>query len=135
MPLFTKLGRYTDTALLLLRIGIGIMMMMHGYPKLAGGMEKWEKLGTSMDVIGIHWAPVIWGFLAAITESIGGLFMLLGLFYRPTMFLLLFTMGIAIAKHLSGGDKIMDASHAIELGVVFLAMFIMGPGRYSIDKE
>jgi putative oxidoreductase len=135
MPLFTKLGKYNNTALLLLRIGIGIMMMMHGYPKLAGGMEKWEKLGTSIDVIGIHWAPALWGFLAAITESVGGLFMLLGLFFRPTMFILLFTMCIATAKHLTGGDTVMDASHAIELAVLFLSLFIIGPGKYSIDKS
>jgi putative oxidoreductase len=135
MPLFTKLGKYNNTALLLLRIGIGIMMMMHGYPKLAGGMEKWEKLGTSIDVIGIHWAPALWGFLAAITESVGGLFMLIGLFFRPTMFMLLFTMCIATAKHLTGGDSIMDASHAIELAILCLSLFIIGPGKYSIDKS
>ncbi len=135
MPLFTKLGKYNNTALLLLRIGIGIMMMMHGYPKIAGGPEKWEKLGTSIEIIGIHWAPLLWGFLAAITESIGGLFMLLGLFFRPTMFLLLFTMCIAATKHIHAGDGIMDASHAIELGVVFLSLFILGPGRYSIDGD
>lgn len=135
MPLFTKLGKYNNTALLLLRIGIGIMMMMHGYPKLAGGLEKWEKLGSSVEVLGIHWGYTLWGFLAAITESVGGLFMLLGLFFRPTMLFLLFTMSIAVAKHLSGGDTIMDASHALELGILFLGLFILGPGKYSIDKN
>jgi putative oxidoreductase len=135
MPLFTKLGKYNNTALLLLRIGIGIMMMMHGYPKLAGGMEKWEKLGKAIEVAGIHWAPTFWGFLASITESVGGLFMLLGLFFRPTMFFLLFTMCIATAKILTGGDTVMDASDAIQLGVLFLALFIIGPGKYSIDKS
>jgi putative oxidoreductase len=111
------------------------MMMMHGYPKLSGGVEKWTKLGTSIEVIGIHFVPIFWGFMAAITESVGGLFMLLGLFFRPTMFFLLFTMIVATAKHLSGGDTIMDASHAIELGVLFLSLFIIGPGKYSIDKS
>lgn len=134
MPLFTKLGKYNNTALLLLRIGVGIMMMLHGYPKLAGGIAKWEKLGSSIEVLGIHSGFTIWGFLAAITESVGGLFMLLGLFFRPTMLFLLFTMGIAVTKHLSGGDTIMDASHAMELGILFLALFIIGPGKYSIDK-
>ena len=135
MPLFTKLGKYNNIALLFLRIGVGIMMMMHGYPKLSGGVEKWAKLGASIEVIGIHFAPIFWGFMAAITESVGGLFMLLGLFFRPTMFFLLFTMIVATAKHLTGGDTIMDASHAIELGVLFLSLFIIGPGKYSIDKS
>lgn len=134
MPLFTKLSKYNNTALLLLRIGLGIMMMLHGYPKLAGGTERWTKLGASMGNLGIHFAPLAWGFMAAITESIGGLFLLLGLFFRPVALLLMFTMIVAAAKHLSAGETIMDASHAIELGVVFLAMFIMGPGKYSTDK-
>lgn len=135
MPLFTKLGKYNNTALLLLRIGIGAMMMMHGYPKLSGGVEKWEKLGSAMSAIGIKVLPTVWGFMAAITESIGGLFFLLGLFFRPTSFFLLFTMVVATAMHLKDGETIMDASHSIELAVVFLSMFIIGPGRYSVDRD
>lgn len=135
MALFTKLGKYNNTALLLLRIGIGIMMMLHGYPKLSGGVAKWEKLGNAMAELGIKFLPVVWGFMAAITESVGGLFFLLGLFFRPTTFFLLFTMIVATTKHLSGGDSILDASHSIELGIVFLAMFIIGPGKYSVDKS
>lgn len=135
MPLFTKLGKYNNTALLLLRIGIGIMMMMHGYPKLSGGIEKWEKLGSAMTAIGVKVLPTLWGFMAAITESIGGLFFVLGLFFRPTSFFLLFTMVVATAMHLKDGETIVDASHSIELAVVFLSMFIIGPGRYSVDKD
>ncbi len=135
MPLFTKLGKYNNTALLLLRIGIGAMMMLHGYPKLSGGIEKWEKLGSAMAAIGVKVLPTLWGFMAAITESIGGLFFLLGLFFRPTSFFLLFTMIVATAMHLKDGETIVDASHSIELAVVFLSMFIIGPGRYSVDKD
>lgn len=135
MPLFTKLSKYNNTALLLMRIGLGIMMMLHGYPKLAGGAERWTKLGNAMGNIGIHFAPLAWGFMAAITESIGGLFLLLGLFFRPVALLLMFTMIIAATKHLSSGETLSDASHAIELGFVFLALFIMGPGKYSVDKS
>ncbi len=135
MALFTKLGKYNNTALLLMRIGLGIMMMMHGYPKIAGGPDKWTKLGGSVAAIGIHFSPLFWGFMASITECIGGLFMLLGLFYRPTMLFLLFVMIVATAMHLHDGESIMDASHAIELGIVFLGFFIIGPGKYSIDKS
>jgi len=135
MALFTKLGKYNNTALLLLRMGLGTMMMMHGYPKLSGGVAKWEKLGSAMSAIGIKVFPVVWGFMAAITESVGGLFFLLGLFFRPTSFFLLFTMVVATAMHLKDGETVMDASHSIELGIVFLSMFIIGPGKYSVDKD
>lgn len=135
MPLFTKLGRYNDTALLLLRVGIGIMMIMHGYPKLLAGPEKWTKLGNNMHYIGVKVYPEIWGFLASVSESVGGLFLVLGFLFRPSSFFLLFTMVIATMAHLYKGEELMDASHSIELGFVFLALFIMGPGRYSIDKS
>ncbi len=39
-----SLTRYRDAGLLILRIGIGIMFLYHGAPKLIGGPEKWEKL-------------------------------------------------------------------------------------------
>lgn len=134
MPLFTKLGKYNNTALFILRVGIGAFMVLRGYPKMLGGPEKWTKLGNNMSLIGVKVYPEIWGFLAASSECIGGVFLLLGFFFRPSCFFLLFTMFIAAMSHLSGGGELLDSAHAIELGVVFLALFIMGPGKYSIDK-
>lgn len=136
MAIFESLGKYRNTGLLIIRVGLGIMMMVHGFPKLSGGTEMWTEVGGSMKTVGIDFYPMIWGFLAAATEAIGGLFLLLGLFFRPTNLLLLFTMIIASAVHLSDPKQgIMDASHAIELGVVFLSLIFIGPGKYSIDKK
>ena len=134
MPLFSKLSRHTHTGLLILRVGIGIMMILHGYPKLAGGPEKWAGLGKSMAAFGIHDFPQAWGFLAAFAEGVGGLLLVLGFLFRPACVLLFVTMVVAAAKHLGAGDGLMGASHAIELGVVFAALFVLGPGRFSVDK-
>lgn len=117
-----------------MRVGIGAMMIMHGYPKLFGGPERWTKLGDNMKMFGVKFYPEIWGFLAAASESIGGLFLVLGFFFRPSCFLLMCTMIVAATRHLSK-DPFMDASHAIELGFVFLGLFILGPGKYSVDKS
>ena len=136
MAIFESLSKYRNTGLLLMRIGLGIMMMMHGFPKLSGGVEMWTQIGGSMKMIGIDFFPLGWGFMAAATESIGGLFLLLGLFFRPVNILLLFTMIIASLVHLLDPKQdIMEASHAIELGVVFLGLVFLGPGKYSIDKK
>ena len=43
-----RLDRFRDTGLLVLRVGIGVMFMVHGYPKLAGGAEKWAMLGGAL---------------------------------------------------------------------------------------
>lgn len=134
MAIFSKLGKYNNFALLILRVGLGFMMVMHGYPKLFGGPEMWGKLGGAMSNLGITYAPEFWGFMAAFSESVGGALLVLGFIFRPAALLLFFTMLVASMKHLYAGDGLMGSSHSIELGIVFFAMFILGPGKYSIDK-
>ena len=80
--------------------------------------------------------PIAWGFLAAVTEGIGGLLLVLGVFYRPTCLFLCFTMIVATLKHFSEGDNfMMVTSHPFELAFVFLGLAFIGPGRFSIDKD
>ena len=136
MAIFENLGRYRNTGLLFLRVGLGIMMIVHGFPKLAGGQETWTNIGGSMKLIGIDFFPVFWGLMAAATETFGGFLLLLGLFFRPVNMLLLFTMIIAILVHLIGKKQGIDeAAHAIELAIVFFSLIFIGPGKYSIDKK
>ena len=124
-----------DLGLLILRIGIGIMFMLHGWPKISGGTEKWNALGGSMESFGIDFFPGFWGFMAAFAEFFGGLLLLVGLFFRPVALLLFFTMLVATAKHLSGGDDFGGYSHALESGILFLSLFFIGPGKYSLDEK
>jgi len=44
-------------------------------------------------------------------------------------------MCVATATHLSTGDGIMGASHAIESAVVFLFLFLSGAGNYSFSID
>jgi putative oxidoreductase len=135
MAMFDKLGNYRNTGLLLMRVGLGIMMMIHGYPKLMGGPDGWTKLGGAMGNVGIHFAPMFWGFMAAATEAVGGLLIVLGLFTRPVCILMIINLAVAALHHFSKGDGIDGAAHAIETGIAFLGLLFLGPGRYSIDKK
>ncbi|WP_443945148.1 DoxX family protein [Pedobacter sp. AW1-32] len=135
MAIFDNLGKYRNTGLLLLRLGVGSMFIIHGFPKLAGGPNGWVGLGGSMKVIGVDFLPVFWGFMAAATETFGGFLLIVGLSYRPVCILLVFTMIIATMVHLNKGDGIGGASHAIELGIVFFSLIFIGPGKYSVDKK
>ena len=135
MALLASLGKYRNTGLLIMRIGLGIMFMYHGYPKLLGEPEQWEGIGGSMKYIGITYLPVIWGLIAAIAETFGGFLILIGLAFRPACILLTFTMAVAATMHLSNGDGLMTASHAIEVGIVFFGLAFIGPGKYSVDKK
>ena len=124
-----------DLGLLILRLGIGIMFMIHGWPKITGGVEKWTGLGGSMENLGIAFAPAFWGFMAAFAEFFGGLLLVLGLFFRFTNVLLVFTMIVAAIVHLKGDDGFGGASHAIEAGILFFSLIFIGPGRYSLDEK
>ena len=122
-----------NAGLLVLRIGIGIIFIIHGLPKLMGGVETWTQLGGTMSMVGISFAPAFWGFMAAATEVFGGLFIILGLLHRLTALFLVFTMIIALLMHVMLGDLFTIYSNALKALVVFIALVITGPGKYSLD--
>ncbi len=129
-----RLDRYTDMALLIMRIGIGLMFaVVHGGPKLFDGPERWARVGAAMQYVGIDFAPTFWGFMAACAEFFGGLLFLLGLFTRPAAVFLFITMFVASAMHLGRGDGWGRASHAVESMFWFLGFIFASPGKYSLD--
>jgi putative oxidoreductase len=135
MAIFGSLGKYRNSGLLIIRLGLGAMFILHGYPKLLGGPDSWTSIGGAMQNIGIKFFPIFWGLMAALTETLGGFLLIIGLAFRPACLLLFFTMGIATLMHFSKGDDINVASHAIEAGIVFLGLMFIGPGKYSVDKK
>lgn len=112
-----------------------MFFFVHGLPKLMGGPERWEALGGAMGVLGITFFPIFWGFMAMLTETLGAILFALGLYFRPAAILLTFTMIVAAAMHLAQGDPINVAAHAIEIGIVFAALILIGPGKFSIDRS
>lgn len=129
------LARFRDEGLLLLRLGVGTMFILHGYPKLLGGPDKWQDIGQAVSFLGINWGHVVWGFLAGLSEFGGGICLILGWFFRPACLCMALTMGVATVMHLGRGDGLMRASHAIELGMVFVSLMFIGSGRYGLDRS
>lgn len=120
---------------LILRVGIGISIFLHGYPKITGGAETWTMIGGTMSNFGIDFAPAFWGFLAAFVESVGGLLFALGLFFRPAALLLAGNMTVALLTHVLAGDNFMIFGHAMDLLIVFVAAILIGAGKYSLDAK
>lgn len=123
-----------NLGLLVLRVGIGAMFIAHGMPKLMGGQETWAWLGSQMQIFGISFGFRTFGLMAALAETMGGLFLIFGLLTRITTFFMFFTMFTAVAFHLAAGDGFMGSAHPIELGIVFLSFMIMGAGKFSLDN-
>ena len=131
----TFLNKHRHIGLLILRIGLGLMFVFHGAPKLFGGAEKWGQIGMAMSSLGIGFMPAFWGFMAAISEFFGGICLILGIVFRPACILLTITMLVAAMSHLGRGEGLSGASHAIEAGIVFLSLILIGAGKYSLDEK
>lgn len=130
-----KKEQLLNTGWLILRIGIGISIFLHGLPKMTGGAEVWTGIGSTMSLFGINFAPAFWGFMAAFAETIGGILFALGLFFRPAAFLLTGTMVVALTMHLANGDSFAQYGHAMDLLIVFVSALLIGAGKYSLDAK
>lgn len=135
MAYFGKLGNYKNFGLLIIRVGLGIMFIWHGYPKLAGGPKMWEMIGSNTKYVGITFLPVFWGLMSAVVETFGGFLLIIGWAFRPVCLLLLINLVVAACFHMGSGQGLQMAAHAIEDAIVFFGLMFIGPGVYSVDKK
>ena len=109
-----------DVGLLVLRVGIGLSMaVFHGYGKIAGGPERWTRIGGAMPNLGLDFLPTFWGFMAGFAEFFCSILLVLGVLFRPAALMLIFTMSIATVRHLSlpadaPNSGFSGASHSLE---------------------
>lgn len=128
--------KYQDVGLLIMRVGLGISFLFHGWPKMVGGPEVWAAYGERMALAtGIGFLPTFWGFMAAVAELIGGALIIVGLMTRPATILLFTTMVVATLYHFNNGDGFGGFSHPMEVGFAFVALFFWGAGRFSLDNK
>lgn len=127
-----------DFGLLLIRLGVGLSLaLFHGYDKLTGGPETWTRVGGAMGNFGITFLPVVWGFMAAFSEGVCSILLVLGVLFRPAAMLLALTMLVAATRHLNlppdnPNAGWSGASHALELLSVYLGFLLLGSGRYAL---
>ncbi len=127
-----SIGKQGHSGLLLLRIGIGILFVLHGYPKITGGPETWTKIGEATTYVGITFLPTFFGFMAAIAEFLGGILLIAGLYVRIAGVLMAITMIVAVAKHAVEGESFY---HPLTNAIVFISLVLIGGGRYSLDRQ
>lgn len=130
-----------DLGLFILRLGVGLSMaIFHGYGKIAGGPERWERIGGAIGNLGISFLPTLWGFLAAFSEFFCSIFLILGILFRPAALFLACTMFIATLNHLNlpadaPNSGFSGASHAIELMAVYIALLFLGSGKFTVTSK
>jgi len=128
----------TDLALLLLRVVTGGLLAGHGAQKLFGsfGGPGFARTAGFLETLGLQPGP-FWTTLAGVGELGGGLLTLVGLGGPLGSILTISAMKMATFKAHSG-KPIWAASGGAELPVVNIAvgtaLFLTGPGRYSLDR-
>jgi putative oxidoreductase len=130
--MWSNLKNYSDSVLLFVRVALAsIIIWVNGWPKLSGGTAAWKTFAVRE--MGLTLWPEVWGFVAAMGQTVGCLLLIIGLFSRPSALLLLIISSVvAFVDYQAKG--IGAATHALELALFFLLLVFVGPGRFSVDK-
>lgn len=121
-------GTAISLLLLMLRILFGGLLLMHGIQKLNNFTEMSTVFPDPLGVgCNISLGLAIFGEVAC---SIGFIF---GALYRLAMIPMIFTMCMAFFI-IHGNDAFAVKELAFIYLVVFILMFITGPGKFSIDR-
>ncbi|MEO8337220.1 MAG: DoxX family protein [bacterium] len=132
-PLFASTPRQQGLALAFVRIITGIVFAAHGYQKLfvmglSGITQGFTKMGAPM--------PVLTGPLVTFLEFFGGIGLVIGLLTRLiALGLAIDMLGAIFLVHLANGFFLPGGyEFVLLLMVASLALFIGGPGRFSVDE-
>ena len=124
------LDRLQPVGLLAMRFVLGVIMIVHGFPKVFGGMHGEISFIVKL---GLPWWSA---YLSAYAEFLGGILALGGLLTRPVVLALFIDMVVAIAmvhwKHgltFEGDYQLPMALAALSFGLIF-----SGAGAISLDR-
>ena len=113
----------------LLRIFASAMMMVHGFSKLQKLINGDFQFANP---IGIGETPSL--FLAAIGEFICPIFIIIGFKTRWAAAITAVTMGVA-GFFYHAPDPFSKKELSLVYFTIFLAVALIGPGKFSIDKS
>ena len=115
--------------LAVLRILPSAFMLTHGYPKL---MKLVNGNTEFPNPFGIGEAPTL--FLAVVGEFICPVLMIIGFKTRWAAIPSAITMLVA-AFMIHGSDPFATKEKALLYLLIFVVVFLLGPGKYSVDKR
>ena len=116
-----------NLALLILRVGTGILMMNHGYDKLLN-FEKYSS--QFMTFLGMSGTVSL--ALVVFAEFFCSIFLVLGLFTRLAVIPLIIDMSVAVLKA-HNVDVFGEGELPSLFFLVFVTILLIGPGKISVD--
>lgn len=117
-----------SAAMLLFRLGIGFLMMWHGYDKLLHFSKIHNQFLNFMG-LGSTFSLT----LVIFAEFFCSLFLVLGLFTRLSAIPLIITMCVALFK-VHQGDFFGKGEVAALYLISYVVLLFLGPGRVSVDS-
>lgn len=125
--LITLHSRSVDLGLLVLRLGISLLMIPHGYNKLPrlqqDPVEFYNFLGLGSETSLL---------LIVIAEFFCSILLILGIGTRLILIPLIIGM-IVVVFFVHGDDPFSDKEHGLLFLIPYITLFITGPGKYSLD--
>jgi len=124
--------RMSPLALLLLRIGVGVVFMYNGYPKFFGRTQEHID-----EFVHIAHLPAYFVYIAGTLELGGGGLLIIGLFTRVVGLLLAVEMAVALWRDeriFAKPTAIDSYGLALVLGVGAFALATFGAGSISLDR-
>ncbi|MEZ4810827.1 MAG: DoxX family protein [Allomuricauda sp.] len=118
--------------LAILRIVPSIFLMTHGYTKLIWLLNGTAEENFKFSFLGIGQAPSL--FLAVLGEFVCPLLMIIGFKTRWAAIPSAITMFVA-AFVVHANDPFGVKEHALLFLTFFVIIFLLGPGKYSVDKN
>ena len=128
---FGSQDRQSNFGLLIIRLGLAAVLLVHCLPKLFDGPHSWQSVGTTLAFINIGVSATILGFIMLLLEALGGVSLMFGYFFRVACIILTVLFGLYFFNYFSIGYQTLMLWSA-GLAAVFLGLFYVGPGRYSI---
>ncbi|MBD1845900.1 DoxX family protein [Cyanobacteria bacterium FACHB-63] len=121
---------WSQTVWAILRAVLGIMMIHNGLDKFAD-IESFAH--AYVEVIGLPF-PIVFSYLAALTETIGAPLLLIGFLTRPAALGLFSTMCVAMYHHiLVAGLNLPYLELSAIYAACFLVFVVNGAGLFSTD--
>ena len=122
-------ARFRPAVPLILRVVLGALFIAHGFQKISHGMPDFARtvahLGFPM--------PALFAWAAALSEFLGGICVLVGLFTRYAALAIAIVMTVAVVKvHLHEG-LVGGYEFPLALFAVAVAVVLLGAGPASVD--
>ena len=121
-------GTFISVILLIVRVVFGVMLMNHGIDKWANYQEL---SAVFPDPLGIG-SPLSLG-LAIFGELACSMAFIIGFLYRLAMIPMIFIMCVAFFR-VHADDPFAVKELAFVYLVVFVLMYIVGPGKFAVDR-